>query len=180
MGSQAVAWSIEQLLEAVAALPAQRLLGVDGLTLSGKTWVAERIAREFGWSHLDGDDFIRDGTRPHPQALDLVALKQRVDEAPVPIVLSTIMLQSVCEAIACPGPSTVYVRRRNPDLSFARPEFYEDFQPDHILADVAEFCGLFGYGPDEPIFDQQFVHYRVRYNPLSNAAVLFENVFAGS
>jgi hypothetical protein len=180
MGRQLVAWNFEQLLEAVASLPTPRLLGVDGLTLSGKSWAAKRVAREFGWRHLDGDDFIRDGNQPHPYALDLAALGQQLEEDSKPIVLSTVMLHAVLDAVGLPPSASIYVRHRNLESNFARPEFYENFQPDQILAEVEDFCRIMGYGVDEPLFDRQFVHYHLRYAPMSNATVLFENVHAGS
>jgi uridine kinase len=50
--------SADEAVAALAALtPAPRLIAVDGLPLSGKSTLATRLARRFGWAVLEFDDF---------------------------------------------------------------------------------------------------------------------------
>ena len=131
-----------------------------------------------GWRVVHADEFIR-FPRHYPELLDLATLGSAVSAVPGPVLLDSILVKVVLEALGMPTAPCVYVRRRNSDRSLVSPQYYEDFRPETMLATARDEYLLIGASPDEPMLECELIEYHQRYDPVQRALAVFENV-AGS
>jgi hypothetical protein len=179
VGSSLAIWNEGQLAALLEGHASARVIGIDGLQGAGKSRIANWLGQTFAWPVIHADDFIRSPKR-YPNLLDLTALGSAVAAKSVaPVLLDSILVRVVLEALGTPDAPTVYVRRRNADGSLASPDYYEKFNPALMLASAREEYLLVGTAPDEPMLECELITYHQRYDPVHRALAVFENV-AGS
>lgn len=175
MEQKFICWTESELHAEIALLSPTAVIAIDGLNGAGKSWIAERIASKFGWKLIKCDDFIKCGQLPYPNVLDLHALRQALDQqSGKTTVVDSVCLKSILKAIGISAAHHIYVRKRNPDRSLVRSEFYEAFNPAEMIASAKEICCAMG--DEEPVLDLELVIYHRDYRPLESASIVFENL----
>lgn len=93
-----------------------------------------------------------------------------------PKLLDSILLGTVLDALELSAAPFVYVRRHNLDRSYSAPEYYENFEPERMLSIAKKTYLLAGAQESEPMLECELIRYHQRYDPVSRALVVFENV----
>jgi hypothetical protein len=177
MGEPSAVSTEEELVAALLALGRERLIGIDGLKLAGKSHIANKLGESLGWRVLHCDDFIRYGALPYPAILDLPALAEAINSScETPTLLDGILMGVVLKALSMQSAPFFYVRRREPSGAFSQPAYYENFDPDTMATEAREEYLLVGATEDEQMLECEIIRYHQQYDPLRKALLVFENV----
>lgn len=157
------------------------IVSVDGYNGRGKTCAARHLARELQAQHLDGDDYIQDGTRPYPNTLDLARLKSdfgRRLEARDVIVFSSVVALTVLEAIQAKPTFRIYVRHSWPQGHFTDAEVLElRRSAEELVAEEDEICAAAGISPDAPVLGRELLRYHLDRQPHKVADIILDVCF---
>ena len=180
MDSALTAWDKSELTSLVGNLARPGIIGIDGLTASGKSWAAQQLSMSLGWPIVGCDGFVRYGKLFYPHVLDLPALNDTLDTSQRPLIVDGVMLRLVLQAIGIPATHNIYVRRRNLDGSLYSPEFFDSFSAPDLLAAENELCRLVGIKDNEPILARELISYHEAFRPFELADIVFESSRGGS
>jgi len=180
LDSVLTAWSKSELTSLVGNLAHPGIVGVDGLTGSGKSWTAQHLSTSLGWTLVACDSFVRHGKLFYPHVLDLSALRATLHNSQKPLIVDGVMLRLVLQAIDTPATHNIYTRRRNPDGSLHSPEFFESFSAPDMIAAKNELCRLIGINDNDPILARELISYHEAFRPFESADLVFENLHGGS
>ncbi|MDH5821798.1 hypothetical protein QFW77_02145 [Luteimonas sp. RD2P54] len=172
--------SESELTSLIGGLDHAGIVGIDGLTASGKSWAAHQLCSKLGWPIIGCDSFVRNGKLFYPQILDLAALKSALEHAQRPVLVEGVMLRLVLQAIGFSATHNVYVRRCNIDGSLCSPEFFESFSAADMMAAENELCRLIGIKDNEPILARELISYHEAFRPYESADIVFDNSYGGS
>ena len=156
-------------------------LGIDGEQRVGKTTLAATLADKLTATKLSGDDFVRQGRLPYPQALALDELRETLAqhrEANSPVVVESIMLQLILDAVGENADATVNVRRVAPDGSLVHAHFSDVAALRTTVAADKAFDEQFFPGRKTPSLVTEISGYHEGHRPHETADYLLSDGFA--
>jgi hypothetical protein len=160
---------LDEVLKGIEKARSKALLtviGVEGHSTSGKTWLAEQICVRFGWTVLSTDAFLHEGceTKRYIECLDTEKLERAVSEATRPLVIEGIALADSLDRIGLAADLTVYCKRISP------AGLWVDDLLNHTIGGVPN--------PDLFTVDYWAVEYHLRKDPVAGADLVFRWVEA--
>lgn len=178
--------SQEQLLAALQCGPCRErpwLLGVDGEQGTGKSTLAKHFAQRLGASVVSGDDFIRNGKVAYPQTLDLAALSERLTNAQEngeSIIIESVMLQLILQAINAEPAAIVYVRHNSFAGVYTQPYLFDATLLAEAIERDNEIHRVFFPTDDSPSLAGEILNYHLKYLPQLTSTHLLEHEFSYS
>ena len=156
------------------------VFAIDGMYGVGKSSLARRIGTWFDCRVVECDSFIQKnhGHLPYPAILDLENLRCAIAAATVqtrPVVVDSILLRSVLNALRVEQAFHVYVRRIPIDSRDDHAKMFDDNRTEaELIAEISEVARCAEIADDYPLLERQLVRYHKQTLPHQRADVLYE------
>jgi hypothetical protein len=149
----------------------------------GKTSLARRLGASLDYPVVHCDLFMQDGPLAFPANLDLGCLRRVICNALAhdrPVIIESVMLQLVLDALNLTPEFSIYVKHSWPDGVFTRADFFDAAKTeDDLIEPINEIARACQIDDDEPMLERQLIRYHKRQVPHENVHVLFELSFHG-
>ncbi|MEO5812527.1 MAG: hypothetical protein ABIU96_15735 [Rhodanobacter sp.] len=168
-----------QLLRTMLQENPRQVIGIDGADGAGKSSLADLLGASLACRVIHGDSFIRNRGMPYPNILDLQSLKNEISaftSLHKPVIVESVMLKLVLDALPAATTFDVYVRHSWPKGQLTKPELFDNVVDERdVIADDDLFCNHFSL-PTLSI-PRELIEYHKKWNPHIQADVVFEACF---
>ena len=88
-----------------------RLVGVDGVDGSGKSWLATLLSKELGWPHIDLDDHIENNMGGYVEHVHYDDVQNILNNTSGSVIIEGVCLLHVLEGLKRHLDFLIYVKR---------------------------------------------------------------------
>ncbi len=153
------------------------VVGIDGMDRTGKSTLAQALARSLGCEVIDCEGYALAGARDRaPHALDLPRLRRAIMAAldpQHPVIVVGTHLRSVLQAMSLRAATRIYVRHQWPAGRYTHGRVFEHDDAARAMVTVPARERFRGIAP----FDDALIAYHRRERPHETADVYFDACF---
>ncbi|HNY51466.1 MAG TPA: shikimate kinase [Smithella sp.] len=166
-----------------------RLVGVDGVDGSGKSWLATLLSKELGWPHIDLDDHIENNMGGYVEHVHYDDVQNILNNTSGSVIIEGVCLLHVLEGLKRHLDFLIYVKRvahygrwyDEEDCTVS--EDIDDFI-NNKRGELRKFAEVDAYMNGEeprtdvefPALDEEIIRYHYNYTPQDKADIVYERI----
>ncbi len=166
-----------------------RLVGVDGVDGSGKSWLATLLSKELGWAHIDLDDHIENNMGGYAEHVHCDEVQNILNNTNGSVIIEGVCLLHVFERLQRHLDFLIYVKR------VAHYGRWYDEEDCIVSEDIDDFINnkkgklrkfaeadayMNGEEPptdvEFPALDEEIIRYHYKYRPQDKADIVYERI----
>ena len=151
------------------------MVGIDGIDGSGKSSLAQHLARELGWTHINLDDYVEKDMGKYVEHVRYEQVQSMLNDTEGSIIIEGVCLLAVLEKLQRVPELLIYIK------IMSHYGIWYDEDDCAVNGDINDFIrdkreSLQEFDVAFPELAEEIMRYHCHYRPQDKAHIVYERI----